>query len=112
MWGWLGRCRWLILVEKSVDERRRGLEASEERPLRVEDLRLGGPSEGLRLRPSSSAMLPFARAPGCRYRDLPSSDACCSCCCWPLQAPHVHGTVSVHLVTPDELLPVLSRTWL
>lgn len=76
-----------------MEERRSGLEASEERPLSVEDLWLGGPSEGLRLTPSSSAMLPFARLPGGRYRDRPSSDACCSCC-WPLQAPCPEDRVS------------------
>jgi len=76
MWGWVGRCRWLILDEKSLEECSSGFEARDERMLSWEDFLLrGAPMEGLRLVRSSSALLcNLTGGGGGLYSDLPSSE--------------------------------------
>lgn len=84
----MGRCRWLILEEKSAEERSSGLEAREERMLSIDDFLLGGAREGVRLTPSSAAAaMPVleTRLPAGPYSEQPSSEAWSSCCCTPLQ---------------------------
>ncbi len=100
----MGRCRGLILEEKSVEERSSGLEAREERMLSTDDFLLGGAREGVRLTPSSAAAatMPLLgiRPPAGPYSERPSSEAWSSCCCTPLQrtstvADHAHGRSQV-----------------